>query len=37
MATSLGVWLALAPKPVAVVAAVFGVALLLTRIVSSPR
>jgi glycerol-3-phosphate acyltransferase PlsY len=34
VATSLGVWLALAPKPIGIVAAVFGVALLLSRIVS---
>lgn len=34
VATSLGVWLALAPKPIGIVAAVFGVGLLLTRIVS---
>jgi glycerol-3-phosphate acyltransferase PlsY len=34
VATSLGVWLALAPKPIGIVAGVFGVALALTRIVS---
>ena len=34
VATSLGVWLALAPKPIAIVAGVFGVVLALTRIVS---
>jgi glycerol-3-phosphate acyltransferase PlsY len=34
VATSLGVWLALAPKPIAIVAGVFGIALALTRIVS---
>jgi len=34
VATSLGVWLALAPKPIAIAAGVFGVVLLLTRIVS---
>ena len=34
VATSLGVWLALAPKPIGIVVGVFGVALLLTRIVS---
>ena len=34
VATSLGVWLALAPKPIGIVAAVFGVGLLLSRIVS---
>jgi len=35
VATSLGIWLALAPKPIVIVAAVFGVGLLLTRIVSA--
>jgi acyl phosphate:glycerol-3-phosphate acyltransferase len=34
VATSLGVWLALAPKPIGIVAGVFGVVLALTRIVS---
>jgi glycerol-3-phosphate acyltransferase PlsY len=34
VATSLGVWLALAPKPIGIVAGVFAVALALTRIVS---
>jgi acyl phosphate:glycerol-3-phosphate acyltransferase len=34
VATSLGVWLALAPKPIGIVAGVFGVMLALTRIVS---
>jgi acyl phosphate:glycerol-3-phosphate acyltransferase len=34
VATSLGVWLALAPRPIGIVATVFGVVLLLTRIVS---
>src|SRR5262249_13619449 len=34
VATSLGVWLALAPKPIGIVAAIFGVVLALTRIVS---
>jgi len=34
VATSLGVWLALAPKPIAIVAAVFALTLGLTRIVS---
>ena len=34
VATSLGVWLALAPKPIGVVAGVFGIVLALTRIVS---
>jgi acyl phosphate:glycerol-3-phosphate acyltransferase len=34
VATSLGVWLALAPKPIAVVAGVFAVVLALTRIAS---
>lgn len=34
VATSLGVWLALAPKPIGIVIGVFGVVLALTRIVS---
>ena len=34
VATSLGVWLALAPEPISIVGLVFGAALLLTRIVS---
>jgi glycerol-3-phosphate acyltransferase PlsY len=34
VATSLGIWLALAPKPIGVVAGVFAVVLALTRIVS---
>jgi glycerol-3-phosphate acyltransferase PlsY len=34
VATSLGVWLALAPEPIAIVAGVFAVALAVTRIVS---
>ena len=34
VATSLGVWLALAPEPIGIVAAVFAIGLLLTRIVS---
>ncbi len=34
VATSFGVWLALAPKPIGIVAVVFGVALSLTRIMS---
>jgi acyl phosphate:glycerol-3-phosphate acyltransferase len=34
VATSLGVWLGLAPKPIAIVAGVFAVMLALTRIVS---
>jgi glycerol-3-phosphate acyltransferase PlsY len=34
VATSLGVWFALAPGPIAIVAGVFGLVLLLTRIVS---
>jgi len=34
VATSLGVWLGLAPKPIGIVVAVFGIALALTRIVS---
>jgi acyl phosphate:glycerol-3-phosphate acyltransferase len=34
VATSLGIWLALAPKPIAIVAGVFATTLLLTRIVS---
>jgi acyl phosphate:glycerol-3-phosphate acyltransferase len=35
VATSLGVWLALAPKPIGIVAAVFSIGLILTRIVSA--
>jgi acyl phosphate:glycerol-3-phosphate acyltransferase len=35
VATSLGIWLALAPRPIAIVAVVFAVGLLLTRIVSA--
>jgi acyl phosphate:glycerol-3-phosphate acyltransferase len=34
VATSLGVWLALAPEPIGIVIGVFGVVLFLTRIVS---
>jgi glycerol-3-phosphate acyltransferase PlsY len=34
VATSLGVWLALAPKPIGIVVSVFGAVLVLTRIVS---
>jgi glycerol-3-phosphate acyltransferase PlsY len=34
VAASLGVWLALAPEPIAIVAGIFAVALALTRIVS---
>jgi glycerol-3-phosphate acyltransferase PlsY len=34
VATSLGVWLALAPKPIAIVTALFAASLALTRIVS---
>jgi acyl phosphate:glycerol-3-phosphate acyltransferase len=34
VAASLGIWLALAPRPIGIVAAIFAVALLLTRIVS---
>jgi acyl phosphate:glycerol-3-phosphate acyltransferase len=34
VATSLGVWLALAPEPIAIVVGVFAVALAMTRIVS---
>jgi len=34
VATSLGVWLALAPEPISIVVLVFGAVLLLTRIVS---
>jgi len=34
VAASLGVWLAMAPKPIGIVAGVFGVVLALTRIVS---
>jgi acyl phosphate:glycerol-3-phosphate acyltransferase len=34
VATSLGVWMALAPKPIGIVTGVFGATLLLTRIVS---
>ena len=34
VATSLGVWLALAPKPIAIIVGVFGIVLALTRIVS---
>jgi acyl phosphate:glycerol-3-phosphate acyltransferase len=34
VATSFGVWVALAPRPIGIVAAIFGVVLILTRIVS---
>jgi glycerol-3-phosphate acyltransferase PlsY len=34
VATSFGVWLALAPKPIGIVAVVFAASLALTRIVS---